>query len=407
METIVLKKIIVNGNRAEYETEYPQAVKQVLRFEKNFFIEMPEGYNLEEVPESVLTITYVGAMLGIAMVFDCDIKVNSIDKEYYEDIKELLEVYRGMYPRLACNVNIIANNIEQNGRADGDTASLFFTGGVDATSAMIEVEKTHPILVNIWGGDVPFDDVNYHEHFVNYLNKLKDNTDVADYCFIKSNCRILVNEPIIDKLYRKKIDRVDYHGYWSSIAHIVAMSAIMAPLVYFKGIKTHYIGSSYKADSGAFRGDGNSVDIISKIHYLGCKFEASDSDITRVEKAKKIVDYQKAKNSELLNLRVCWYRKGEKNCSNCEKCYRTIMEIASNGGNPNEFGFDVDDAKYDEIKKYLETTVVKKPFWEATKDNFKLYKNDNLWDKKLEWMCNIKINSLKAYYKTVIKKLFK
>ena len=410
MEAIKLNGIRKSGNRAVYSVSFPEDVKKVLRSNDDFFIELPDDKSIENIPDSVLTIPFVGTMLGIAMCFDCDIEVDALDKEYFEDVKELLNEYRKMYTKATFNVNVKAKSIENNVAAvqEGDACSVFFTGGVDATSAMIGVESKKPILINIWGGDVPFDDHNYHSQFTQYLEELKSKTNVSDYTFIKSNCRILLVEQKIDKLYRKKIDRKDYHGYWSSIAHIVAMTSIMAPYVYLTGIKNHYIGSSYKAEGKVFRGDGNSEEIISKIHYLGCKFIPQDSDITRVQKAERIVKYQEGRDDSILDLRVCWYRNElGRNCSCCEKCMRTIMEIAANGGDPNKFGFEVDEAKYRYIKDYLENNVVNKAFWESTKECFVNNSGKIALDKNLDWMKDIKFNTVNAYYHTVIKRIKK
>jgi hypothetical protein len=407
MNDIVLEEIKKSESRAIYFARFPEEVNSILRTKDNFFIELPGAYCVEQVPDSVLTIPFVGTMLGVAMCFGCNIRVKSLDKEYYNDVIQLISVFRNMYPRASFNIEVISEILEDNAPKlnNSGKSSLFFTGGVDATSAMIGIEAKKPILINIWGGDVPYDDDNYHKQFIDYLEKLKETTGVSDYCFIKSNCRILVNEPKIDSLYRKSIARKDYHGYWSSIAHIVAMTAIMAPFVYEVGIDTHYIGSSYRAKGKVFRGDGNSEEIISQIHYLGCRFVPQDSDITRVQKAERIVKYQKQRNDSILDLRVCWYRNElGKNCSCCEKCMRSIMEIAVNGGDPNDFGFEVDHAKYNYVRNYLANNVVNRAFWESTKDCYISNVGKIQLDPDIDWISDIKFNSLKAYFLTAIKR---
>ena len=53
-----------------------------------------------------------------------------------------------------------------------------------------------------------------------------------------------------------------------------------------------------------------------------------------------------------MKLRVCWESEGGNNCSHCEKCYRTILELVSEGADPNEYGFswsieDIRHCKYE------------------------------------------------------------
>lgn len=41
------------------------------------------------------------------------------------------------------------------------------------------------------------------------------------------------------------------------------------------------------------------------------------------------------------------------NCCDCEKCFRTIMELVSIGENPNEYGYEYNNKIIDKIKIYL------------------------------------------------------
>ena len=40
-----------------------------------------------------------------------------------------------------------------------------------------------------------------------------------------------------------------------------------------------------------------------------------------------------------IHLHVCWETSSGSNCSCCEKCFRTMLAILLEGGDPNEFGF--------------------------------------------------------------------
>ncbi len=80
------------------------------------------------------------------------------------------------------------------------------------------------------------------------------------------------------------------------------------------------------------------------------------------------------------------------------------MEIAVNGGDPNDFGFEVDHAKYNYVRNYLANNVVNRAFWESTKDCYISNVGKIQLDPDIDWISDIKFNSLKAYFLTAIKR---
>ena len=52
-----------------------------------------------------------------------------------------------------------------------------------------------------------------------------------------------------------------------------------------------------------------------------------------------IVEYSK-KTGVKIPLRVCWQSTGGKNCCQCEKCWRTILEIIAEGEKPRDYDMD-------------------------------------------------------------------
>ena len=46
--------------------------------------------------------------------------------------------------------------------------------------------------------------------------------------------------------------------------------------------------------------------------------------------------------------------RDEFNCSNCEKCFRTILGIILNGEDPNTYGFNVDGKVYQKLFRVLQ-----------------------------------------------------
>ena len=135
--------------------------------------------------------------------------------------------------------------------------------------------------------------------------------------------------------------------------------------------------------------------MLSAIRFCSCRLISVDAEVERNEKARKIIKFSKDRGIRF-DLKVCWYRKAGKNCSHCEKCYRTILEICSNHGNPNSFGFTVSDHTFSEIKSYLKNNYVNKGYWKPIQQHFR--QEAAYWKSqpKLAWILEVKFNGPKA-----------
>ena len=105
------------------------------------------------------------------------------------------------------------------------------------------------------------------------------------YVFIKSNCREIFNESKVTKMLATKLPPWHNHGWWASIAHILSMSTLVAPLSYEKNIGINYIASSYDAKDKTF--DANNNVMLSAIRFGECKLEPVESNLERTKKNKE------------------------------------------------------------------------------------------------------------------------
>lgn len=404
--SIVLNKISLKRQTLTYHFSVPESVKKYINPEyideqgnPFLFVEVPEKVRVDSIPEEILTIPFVGTMIGVATVCHMPIEVETIDSIYYRSLKEINSVFNEMYPEGNLKLTVQARTIKETKKQSKDgRTSVFFTGGVDATSALVEVIDRMPLLVNIVGGDIAISDQVAHEKLEAYFEELRENVNGLDFCFVKSNCRMLFKEYDFDRVFKKFIKREQWWGYWASIAHIVVMTAVVAPVLYFENVTEHYIGSSHASQDDAF--DGNNEKIVNAIRYGNCCFISADANLDRNDKVMKIVKYSKEAH-KYFKLQVCWYKKAGENCCRCEKCYRTIMNILSAHGDPNKFGFKYDDQTKNTMKKYLETTPIKLSYWGTTQSVLK--KEEEYWkNTDLAWFVDFKFNQPKTYFYKVM-----
>lgn len=398
MEFIVLENIKKENNIVKYYFSCPVKFKKYLKIDEcKMVIEYPVDCNINTVPEGILIVPFVGNILIASSLLNIGIKVPVLDQSFYESLPLIKQSFKSLYPYLNMNFNVESTKLEDCRYNLSSTKSLFFTGGVDATSALISLHKKEPILVNIVGGDVNTNDVETHNQLDLYLQHIHRSFNL-EYAFIKANCREMYDEFKITKFLATKILPWKNHGWWASIAHILSMTTLLAPWAYDKKIGEHYIGSSYAVSSNVF--DSNNDAILEAIKFGSCNLIGVDNDLSRIDKLKNIITFSK-EHSFPVELKVCWYRHAGENCSHCEKCYRTIMEIIVNKGDPNNFGFKVDKNTYLEIENFLKTNYVNSDFWKQILIGFK--KEENYWRSipELSWILDLRINTLALYIKKI------
>ncbi len=324
-------------------------------------------------------------MLGIG------IKVPVLDKTFYECIPQIKATFKKMYPHAELCFDVIADTLVDCSYKPQATPSVFFTGGVDATSALIEEIEQKPLLINIWGGDSQLTDLDTHTQLESYISSLTERIG-TQYAFVKSNCRWFFNEAMTTKRFGQILNKDHIHGgWWAGIAHILTMTSTIAPLLYLTKTGVHYIGSSNSHTDAL---DANNEDMIKAIRYASCTLSMVENDKDRIFKIGKITRYCSAHHLPI-ELKVCWYSHSSHNCSHCEKCYRTILNIICNHGNPNDFGFDFDKDGYRRLHNFAKYTEVPQEYWD---DNQKAFQEQaDYWrkDKNMAWILDITFNDPK------------
>ena len=391
MENVILKEIKVERNRCEYVFTIPQALAcYIADPNQALFVELPKEYDLKDVPKALLAVPFVGSMMCATMLLNIGIEVPQLDKNFYNCITNVANVYQKMFPYAEFCFDVKVNQLVDCSYETINTPAVFFTGGLDATSALIEHIDEKPMLVNIWGGDVLLSDTDANKVLNQYFTKLTKQIG-NEFVFLKSNCRRYFNEVKLEQEVLNRIIKTEHnHGWWASIAHILSMTTVIAPMLYVKRIGHHYVGSSYAANSFGF--DANNKEMNDAIKYASANFDIVDDKLERPDKAKKIIQYCESHNLEV-EFKVCWYSKASVNCSHCEKCYRTMLNILNNHADPNNYGFKIDAKGYKKMHRFVLYNRVNDAYWEA---NRKIFLEDaDYWrkDKNMSWILDIDFNN--------------
>lgn len=268
-----------------------------------------------------------------------------------------------MYPTISMLGNLKVKEIEENLYISENTGCLF-SGGVDAFNTLFQHINEKPILLTIWGADVRLDDK------IGWNRVQKHHVGVAreyglDYSFVKTNFRTVLN-------YRKLNDGVSKENnreWWHDFQHGIAILGQISPIAYEKKIRVLYIASSNTHESRKRIVCASDPTIDNYVKYASCKVIHDGYEYTRQDKIHNICKFLEKTDEKSVQLRVCWKSSGGENCCECEKCYRTILEILVEKKDPNDFGFHFTKEKRAKMMKEM-------PKIDLVKYNFANYYSD-------------------------------
>lgn len=411
MCNLSIESIRIEGNRIDvlFETSNLAA-----KFFKNnhFWLEYSEP--ISDVPEGIAVIPFICNILPVVWIANIEVNLPELDKTFFESIEDIKKSYMKMYPNIDFRGKVVPQRIidYSNTVLQNDGAALFFSGGVDAFASLIEHIDENPDLLIIWGADVQLEDV---KGWVNVKTHISNTAKTFDLkaIEIKSNFRMFLDLSGFGILQSEW-----NYNYWGYLHHGIGIIGHAAPYVYLKGYSVTYIASSFspdtrKKDSYAWASDPT---IDNKVNFSNARTYHDMEEYTRQGKINKIVDFSN-KSHKMIQLRVCWESIGGENCSQCEKCYRTIMGIIAAGGNPNSFGFKVTKNTLSNIKRYIAYKAhfdwVKREFWQEIQSQISIgyiipeYKEHINWITSYDFneVNNSPIKKIRFFWERVNKKV--
>ena len=134
MNKIVLKDIDVIDGSVKYFYNIEGEWKKYYNDNLNYEIEYP--INVSNVPKNVLAVPFVCNILPIVWLCDATLQLETIDKDFFENITHIKKGYEEMYPMLSFNGDIKVDNVEENRSKQCDKSAVFFSGGVDAYTTL-------------------------------------------------------------------------------------------------------------------------------------------------------------------------------------------------------------------------------------------------------------------------------
>lgn len=409
MDDIILENTVVNGNRVVFQFEARGILRQYFTTNE-LFVEY--DCSIEMIPISILNIVFVSSILPLMWLTDTTMWVYDIDRTFYDCILRLKMAYQDLYPHYSLKGRFVAANTIYNTYEEKREGLLLFSGGIDAHVSYLRHREIKPILCNIQGW--------YREELDEKAKAAEaDKRDIlnfalkenVDFRFVKSNFAVLVDNKQFSTNIQKKLGDSWWHGFQHSMSFI----SIAIPLAYLYGVKNIYIASSFAIGAEGQCASYANTDIEFKFATVGgCIHDAFD--MSRQDKVRYLVEYQKRSNEDY-PVRVCSFK--DKNCCECEKCFRTILEIVAENGDIHNFGFSIESSLKEHWKKVFEHNLWKfgvegerRKHWpdsiQRMRENYEKIEDKEFVDWFLEYdFIGNKKKALKHYYKTNFFKIIK
>jgi hypothetical protein len=353
MNSVVIEDVSVMKNRLECTYTIYGEWKNYFKETNTFFAEYAK--EIGRVPRSVAVIPYLCNILPLVWIFDAEVILEEIDKDFFDSIEDFKKGYVTMYPNVTFKGKVTPKKLVDNKQEDLYNTAAFFSGGVDAYNTLISHMDENPILVTLWGADIPFEDQAGWNLVDNHIRSIADQNKL-DYVPIKTSFRRFLNE----KTLSKHAFELTEDNWWYGYQHGIGIIGHMAPLAYQYKIKTVYIASSLTEEDNTTCASDPTIDNFVK--FCGSQVVHDGYEYSRPEKTSRISEYVKRTNHPI-QLRVCWESAGGSNCCHCEKCYRTILCLLAGKNDPREYGFNYTD---DELVEMMKDFQIKYHFLHQT-----------------------------------------
>lgn len=255
---------------------------------------------------------WVVAMLPMAASRHENIRVSlPIDLFLVENLQAASRVWAGWYKHLS-EVKIEGPAYSASNTPRGKKSAAFFSGGVDSyfTIARRLPSNTYGLpvigefdeLISVWGFDVSVhDEVGFHvldQHLVAAAAEI-GRRHFLIHTNLRDNNTVLMKE-------------------WGPLAHGAGIAFIS--LLLEKRYDRVFFGSSYPVEKQFPWGSHSVVDAL--FSTLNLDIVNDGASTTRVLKTDTVAKYPPAQSM----LHVC-QAVAENNCSECEKCYRTMIAL--------------------------------------------------------------------------------
>ena len=328
MDGVLLNRISVDKGHVEYHFTVKGKLKQYFSTD-TMWVDYQD--DMSAIPESILVIPFIANILPLMWVTNTVMWVTEVDKSFYEATIRLKDAYQRLYSHYPMKGNLIPARFVDNSFQPQRESLLLFSGGLDAGTTYVRIRESNPLLFNVQGWYHQLADIDSAADA-----DIRDITNFAkseqrDFTFAKSNFAVVVKESVFQRLIRPRF----HDSWWHGLNHSMGFISIAIPIAFLHSIKSIYIASS--VPMGEFCMCASHVTTDSEFRFAtvgNCVHDGSE--LSRQDKVHTVVEYQRLIKRPYF-MRVCSFN--DKNCCECEKCFRTVLGIVAEAADVTDFNF--------------------------------------------------------------------
>ncbi len=379
-----IKNVFIQKNKIQIEYLAEGDWSKVFVNKNYFFVEYNQ--DISNIDESIAIIPFLSNVLPISWLFDAEIIVNTIDKDFVDCLENVKKGYKDMYPMLSFDGKFTYNNVKENEKSNKGGNLAFFSGGVDAFNTLVSHMQERPTLFVVWGADIDIDESTGWNNMIKATEKTVNEFNL-NYVVAKSSLRRFINTDILCEKVKASGD-----DWWHGFQHGLGMIGLVAPIAFKYNKENIYFASSFTAkDKGKYTCASDPT-IDNFIKFCKCNVIHDGYEFCRQDKIHNIIQFCQKTNKKI-ELRVCWESTEGKNCCQCEKCYRTMLAIFAEGEDPKKYGFDYNKKQLRKIK-YCQNDKFNYKRYAKIQSRMREKCNINDIPKEIRWFYKIDINKL-------------
>jgi len=382
LEKISVIDIEREKNYFNVKFEYSQGLSSYFN-DCNFWCEYEDDISL--VPTGILLIPFLSNILPIIWIKNVRVELPELDQKFFHSLDKIRQGYKDIYPELEVNGEIIPKKVKNyENSIDEQKSILFFSGGVDATSSLLQLleQKAYPLLVTIWGSDVPIQEEEGWMRKYHITEKISSDFQLHS-TWIKSNFREFISEINLNDLSHRLIN----DGWWHGMQHGIGIISLASPISYSRNIAMQYISSSFSSQDSNHAASDPKID--NEFSVYKTQTFHYQYNMTRQEKIHMISKYVKKYDCNL-HIHVCWQNKTGINCGKCDKCMRTAFGFLAEGVEPKKV--NLENFSLNWAKRNFKNIAIfemlfhpyRIPIWESIRDAARL-ENHDLPNYSIEW----------------------
>ncbi len=318
---------------------------------ENLFVTYQDNIDISQLDFTIITMPLIMNTISIIWISGQDYYIEAMDKDLYDSLNTIHEIYKRFYPNTVWNGRLIPRtlvdnkkNLENKPKVNG--IALPFSHGLDSICTSLIHHQMPQLLITVRGcPDTPLDtwDKNWDTtqntiaHFANLYGHRT--TQVLSNFHEFFNWKLLSHWS--PEITNWRMDTIEDLG-WIGLA---------APIVVSQGYTQFIVASN---EDWSTPHPGASCPLVNdSVSFAGVSVRCDSFDISRPEKNQTIARICNEHKLEKPNIFVCEHiLPKRKNCCQCQKCAITILSFLLAGENPKSYGFNVETKEFLNYFKY-------------------------------------------------------